>query len=440
MKTFALTFLQFVLKLLAKATLLRYSPGIVGITGSVGKTSTKEAVKTVLSKERSVRSPSKNFNNELGLPLAILGDWETTGGIFFWLKVIIVGLFGLIVTKKRYPEILVLEYAVDRPGDMKYLLDIARPHIGVFTAMGDIPVHVEFFAGPEAVMREKGKMIAQLPATGFAILNADDPLVMQMKSQTRAKVITFGFEDRADTHIANFTNRFDGKSGGISCKLSYGGSTVPVRIDRALGKSQAYSIAAAASVGLIFGMNLIKIAEALSDYEAPAGRLKFIQGVRESFLIDDTYNASPAAMEAALETLRSLNAKRKIAVLGDMLEIGKYTLEAHEAIGSSLKKRGIDILITVGLRGKLIAEAALRTGFPAKDIASFMNVDEAGRFLQSRIQKGDLILVKGSQGVRLEKVVKEVMAEPMRAEELLVRSGPEWLRKRGLYEGEEALQ
>ena len=437
MKQSLLNILKYILRTLARATLARYSPGIVGITGSVGKTSTKEAVRTVLAAERTVRAPAKNFNNELGLPLAILGDWESAGGVFFWLKVICVSIWRLIVKSKEYPEVLVLEYAIDRPGDMKYLLEIARPHIGLFTAMGDVPVHVEFFTGPEAVMREKARLISQLPATGFAILNIDDPLVMEAKSQTRAQVMTFGFDEKADVRVTNFSNNFDGKSGGISCKLTYGGSIVPVRIDRALGKAQAYSIGAAAVVGLIFGLNLVRIAEALSSYEAPAGRLKLVRGIRESFLIDDTYNAAPTAMHSALETLKSLNAKRKIAFLGDMLEIGKYTLEVHEGVGKSVKKIGVDMLLTVGIRGKLIAEAAIKEGMSEKSVFQFTDIYEASEFLEAKIQKGDLILVKGSQGVRLEKVVKELMAEPARAKELLVRQDAEWVRRKGLYESAE---
>ena len=437
MKQSLLNILKLILRVLARATLARYSPGIVGITGSVGKTSTKEAVRTVLAAERTVRAPAKNFNNELGLPLAILGDWESAGGIFFWFKVICVSVWRLVVKSKEYPEVLVLEYAIDRPGDMKYLLEIARPHIGIFTAMGDVPVHVEFFTGPEAVMREKARLISQLPATGFAILNIDDPLVMEAKAQTRAQVMTFGFDEKADVRITNFSNNFDGKSGGIACKLTYGGSIVPVRIDRALGKAQAYSIGAAAVVGLIFGVNLVRIAEALSGYEAPAGRLKLVRGIRESFLIDDTYNAAPTAMHSALETLKSLNARRKITVLGDMLEIGKYTLEVHEGVGKAVKKMGIDMLVTVGIRGKLIAEAAIKEGMSEKSVFQFTDIYEAVEFLESRIQKGDLILVKGSQGVRLEKVIKELMAEPTRAKELLVRQDAEWVRRKGLYESAE---
>ena len=134
-----------------------YKPGLIGVTGNVGKTSTKEAIRVVLSSVRSIRSASKNFNNELGLPLVILGDWQLTEGFFFWPKALIAAIFQIIARNADYPEILVLEYGVDRPGDMMWLLDIARPQIGVVTAMGEVPVHVEFFPNIEAVAREKEK-------------------------------------------------------------------------------------------------------------------------------------------------------------------------------------------------------------------------------------------------------------------------------------------
>jgi UDP-N-acetylmuramoyl-tripeptide--D-alanyl-D-alanine ligase len=433
MKNFFLSLLKLTVKKLAQFTVSRYKPGIVGITGTVGKTSTKEALKVILGHDRRVRASPKSFNNELGLPLTILGDWTDTSGLFFWGRVIISSIIQLVVKSKSYPEILVLEYGVDRPGDMKYLLDIARPHIGVFMAMGDIPVHVEFFAGPEGILREKVRLVSQLPATGFAVLNADDKVVLETKNQTRAQIVTFGFAESAEMKISNFSQSFDGDTASLRFKLTYGGSFVPIRLDNVLGRGQAYATAAAATIGLIFGMNLVKIAEALRIYEAPAGRLKVISGVKGTTIIDDTYNASPLAMREALETLKSLRAKRKIAVLGDMLEIGKYTLEAHEGVGKAAAK-SVDILVTVGLRAKFIAESAMRTGFPKKAVFSFMSVRDANIFLQSRIMKGDLILVKGSQGVRLEKVVKEIMAEPGRAEDLLVRQSGHWLSKLGLYD------
>jgi len=177
----------------------------------------------------------------------------------------------------------------------------------------------------------------------------------------------------------------------------------------------------------------VEIAEALNRYESLPGRFKIIAGVKSSTVIDDTYNASPLAMQEALDTLRSLKAKRKIAVLGDMLEIGKYTLQAHESIGR-LAAKSVDILITIGLRAKFIAEAAIRAGLPKRSIFNFMSVVEAGVFLRNKIQKGDLILIKGSQAVRMEKIVKEIMAEPGRASELLVRQSKVWLHKPGMYD------
>lgn len=431
-KTF-ITILGNILKFLAKLTLRRYRPGIIGVTGNVGKTSAKEMIGLVLGEDRRVRASSKNFNNELGLPLSILGNWEKTGGLFFWLGVFFTSIANLLIKSSSYPEMLVLEYGVDRIGDMKYLLEIARPHIGVFTAMGEVPVHIEFFADTESITREKSRLISQLPTTGFAILNADDNRVMSARQLTRANVVTFGFSEKADMRISGFSNCIDGDSAGVSFKLTYGGSFVPVRIDGVLGRAPAYASAIAAISGLVFGENLVKISGALSRYKTPCGRQRILRGVKRSLIIDDTYNASPLAMNEALATLESLKAKRKIAVLGDMLELGKYTLQAHEEIGR-VSADVVDVLFTVGLRGKIIAEAAEKAGLSRKRIFCFVNIYEAGMQLQQKIQNGDLVLIKGSQGVRMERIVKEVMAEPSLAKDLLVRQTRQWLRQQGLYD------
>ncbi len=434
MKQLFISLLKKKLKIIARLTLRKYNPGIVGITGNIGKTSAKEAVGAVLSSARRVRASSKNFNNELGLPLSIIGDWETVGGPLFWVKVFLKSFTQLIVKNKKYPEIIVLEYGVDRAGDMKYLLDIARPQIGVFTAMGDeMPVHIEFFSGLEAIVKEKTKLLSQLPTTGFGVLNIDDEKVMTAREYTRANVITFGFSEKADMRISAFSNYVSEDDGGISFKLTYGGSVVPVKIEGGLGRAPAYSAAIGASIGLIFGMNLIKISEALSHFIPPNGRERVIRGIRRSIIIDDTYNASPSATKEALMTLKSLDAKRKIAVLGDMLELGKYTLEEHQSLGRMIPESA-DILITVGIRAKIIAESAEKAGFSKKKIFAFTNIHEAAMQLQQKVQRGDLILVKGSQGVRMERVVKEIMAEPLRAKELLVRQSRSWLKKPGLYD------
>lgn len=422
------------LRLIARLTLAKYKPAIIGITGNVGKTSTKLAVAAVLRTDRKTRASAKNFNNELGLPLNIIGDFDSTEGWSIWLRAIATGLKNLVFTAD-YPEALVLEYGIDRPGDMNYLLSIAKPQIGAVTAVGRIPVHVEFFPGPEGVAKEKSKLVSFLPATGFAILNADDPLVSKMAEQTRAHVITFGCSEKADLHITNFKNRLDIEAGeaGISFKLNYGGASVPVRIEGVFGKTAAYASAVAAATGVVFGMNLVKISEALAHYSGPPGRLRAIPGLHGSLLIDDTYNASPNATAEALETLKALPAKRRIAVLGDMLELGQYTMEAHQEVGRFAGK-GLDMLVTVGTRAKFIAEAAAGGKKQKTDILSLSSVAEAASYLSSILKKGDVILLKGSQSVRMEKVVKALMAEPVQAPELLVRQSPVWLAKPGLYE------
>jgi len=400
-------YLQITLRQLAIWIIWKYQPGIIGVTGSVGKTSTKEAIYAVLKKHRNTRKSSGNFNNEIGLPLTILGDWQEIGGRFFWPKVIAMSLLRLIF-RMKYPELLVLEYAADKPGDIKYLLDIARPQIGVVTTIGDIPVHVEFYSGPEAVAREKSKIIEALPSTSFAILNYDDEVVLDMKERTRAHIMTFGFNDGAQVQMINYEIRMDGeKPAGIGFKLNYGGSFVPIRLDGCFGKAQAYAAAAAASVGIAFGLNLVKISEALLEYSTPAGRGKIISGIKHSYILDDTYNASPLSVEAAIHTMEDWKAKRKVAVLGDMLELGKYTIEAHEGIGKFIPGN-FDILVTVGSRAKFIGESAIAEGMNSKNIYNFDTAEEAAPEVQKLIRKGDLILVKGSHGVRLDKVVEEI--------------------------------
>lgn len=426
MKNFFRDILKNILQWLAKKTILRYQPGIVAITGSAGKTSTKEAIRAVLSRERFLRVSAGNLNNELGMPLTVLGDWseaelklisrEQPAGkkrikkSFFWLKVIVLGFYRLFFAPAAaYPEMLVLEYGADKPGDIKRLLEIGRPQIAVVTAVGRIPVHVEFYAGPESVAREKARLVEQLPTAGFAVLNADDNLVCEMKSRTRAQIMTFGFDEKAQLKISNFEDFFrDGQPVGTMFKLEYGGSFVPVKIEGVLGKGVAYASAAAASVGLIFGVNLVKIAEALSEnFKPPRHRMNLLRGIKDTLIIDDSYNASLLSMRLALEELRSLKVKRKIAILGDMLEIGSYSEEAHREIGI-LSASIVDLLFTVGPGGQIIAESGRQAGFPKEKIFSFVDAKEAAPQILSKIRAGDLILVKASRSIGLDKIVEEI--------------------------------
>ena len=398
--------LQLVLKYLAKITLWRYRPGIIGITGSVGKTSTKEAIGAVLRSERRVRVASKNFNNEFGLPLTILSEETDLSGSWFWVRIILRAILN-IIRRTEYPEIIVLEYGIDHPGDMRYLLEIARPNVGVITAIGEIPVHVEFFSGPQEVAREKARLIEQLPAGGFAILNQDSHIVMDLKDRTRAHRMTFGFHRDSELRISNFTTRIDedGQPIGTSFKIEYAGSFVPVRLDGVFGKAQAYAAAAAASVGLIFGLNLVKISEALKAYRPPEHRFQPFRGLKDSVVIDDAYNSSPLSMAAALDTFEDFPGKRRIAILGEMREIGEFSREAHEDIGRTVAKIA-DILIVIGSGARFISEGALKAGFSKKNLRVFESADLALLPIQELVKKGDIVLVKASRAIGLEKVVQ----------------------------------
>ncbi len=412
--------------MLSRGTLSKNRPGVIGVTGTVGKTSAKEAIYTVLRGLRETRHSRGNFNGEIGLPLTILGEWreaeerllsrEYPPGksrirkLFFLLKVIFISLNRLVWGwRSSYPELLILEYGADKPGDIKNLLTIAKPQIAVVTAVGEIPAHVEFYSGPEAVAREKSRLVESLPSNGFAILNADDEWVLNMKEKTRAHVITFGFSAEAEVRITNFELRTEnGKPAGISFKLEYGGSFVPFRINHAFGRPVAYAAAAAAAVGICFGMHLIRIAEALAFFEPPAHRMKIIPGIKGTLLLDDSYNASPLSMAAAIETVKAIEAPRKIAILGDMLEIGKFAMEAHENIGKLVPKV-FDILIAVGPRAKFIAEAAIEEDLGKRSVFTFDQVDETlmGKIVDL-IKKGDLILIKASWAMGFTRIVHAI--------------------------------
>lgn len=425
MKSAMVKIVMRILKILAVLTIQKYKPGIIGVTGSVGKTSSKEAIATVLRGVRSVRASRSNFNGEIGLPLTILADWpdrelkllsrENPRGknnvrkILFLIKVIIVSLLNfLFKNKAAYPEILILEYGADKPGDIKKLIEIARPQIAVVTALGQIPAHVEFYSDPEDVAREKGKLVESLPSTGFAVLNADDEAIFNMRDRTRAHILTFGFTEGAEVKISNFENRMiEGKPAGVAFKLEYGGSFVPIRIDGCFGKTVPYAAGAATGVGIVFGMHLVRISENLAYYEAPPHRLKLVLGVKGTYIIDDSYNASPLSMSEAINTVKDLKASRKIAVLGDMLEIGKYAVAAHENIGK-LAAKVFDILVTVGPRAKFYGEAAADYGLGRRNILNFDTAEEAKLKVQDLIKKGDLILIKASWAIHLDKVVEEI--------------------------------
>jgi len=424
--------IEWKLKLLASWILQRYQPKVIGLSGSVGKTSTKEAIFKVLSYKFKTGKNIKNYNNEIGLPLSIIGMESAKKNPFIWVWIFIKALLMVVFKQSNYPEMLVLEMGADKPGDIKYLVDFVKCHVGVITAIG--ATHLELFDSIEKVAREKQNVISHLKVEDFAVLNKDDELVMKMQEKTRAKIVTFGFNEGADVRASDLDISAgpsadpwtDIQIKGLSFKLQYKGANVPVFLPKVLGRHQVYSALAAAAVGISQGMNLADIADALKEYNPPAGRMRLIAGIKHTSIIDDSYNSSPMAVQAALKVLKNINIPgKKYVVLGDMLELGPYTESGHREVGLASSEVA-DFIVTSGERSKIIAKSAIEAGMDSDQVFSFDDPLSAGKFIQERLKSGDMVLIKGSQGARMEKTVKEIMAEPEKAKELLVRQTSDW--------------
>lgn len=422
--------LEIKLRLLARLILNKYQPLIIGITGSVGKTSAKEAIFAVLKDREAVAMSQKNYNNEIGLPLTIIGAESAGRNLFGWIRIFFKAASLILFKDEKYPRVLILEMGVDRPGDMAYLTAIAPPNIGIITSISYS--HLEYFGSLVNIKKEKQVLIENLDNKGLAILNYDNDSAREMAEASKAKVLTYGLKAGADLQaqdiVYNFT-KGNYELSGLNFKMNHQGSIVPVFMDNVMSETVLYAALAAAAVGLYFGMNLVEIAAALKDFSLPHGRMNILPGIKHTFIIDDTYNSSPEATESALDILSRIKidpSASKYAVLGDMLEIGHYTVEGHELIGKKVVSGGIDYLIAVGEKSRDSIRAAIEAGMSEDNVFHFDHALEAGAFLQDRLKAGDVVLVKGSQGMRLERTVKEIMAEPERARELLVRQGEEW--------------
>jgi len=459
MKSKKIILLEKILKFFAVKTLRKFRPRVVGVTGSVGKTSTKEAIFSVLSSKFRVRKNEKNYNNEIGLPLTILGIESGGGSLWKWIVVFLKAINIIFFSsRKSYPEILVLELGADRPGDIKYLVDFLRPEVGVVTTVGIS--HLEFFKDKKSIAGEKSYLVRTLNKENVAVLNWDDDEVRAMAEKIhphtnpekdgkvskskkqgeigvgiKSKKISYGFFDGADIQASDIFFGYEktkdlrgagiSKIKGISFKLSFEGTTLPVRLMRSVGRPQIYAVLAAAAVGIHFEMNLVEIADALKDFQSPAGRLNLIDGIKNTVIIEDSYNSAPQSALAALEVLERIDARRRVAALGNMLELGEAAEEGHREVGRKVAEVA-DILFAVGDKAKFIADEAEKAGLDKNKIFCYTDSSEAKIPIQNMLQEGDVILIKGSQGVRMERISKEIMRFPEEAEKLLPRQTAEW--------------
>ncbi|MBT3689976.1 hypothetical protein HOE31_02755 [bacterium] len=416
-----------ILKTLATKILKKYRPLVIGITGSVGKTSTKEAIYALLRGNFMVRRNIKNYNNEIGVPLTIIGSKSGNSNIFKWLGIFFKALKLIIKKDNDYPEMLVLEMGADKVGDIKYLVDMVPCDISVVTAVSK--VHFEYFETLENIISEKGEIVKHLKTSHLAILNSDDPNVMKMKTMTKAKIVTYGLTDDSTFKASDIKLSFKENNIGTSFKLEIDGKVIPVFLNNVLGSIQVKAALAALAVGISLKVNLLELIDDFGKYKVPPGRTNLLKGIKNTLLIDDTYNSSPISSKAALNILKDVAIRgsgKKIAILGEMLELGSYTEAGHQEVGAKASESNIDTLICVGERSRDIVRGAKEQGMSEDNIFYFATNKEAGTFIQNRLHENDIVLIKGSQGARMEQITKELMAEPDKAKELLVRQTIDW--------------
>ncbi len=395
---------------MAVAILKRHKPKIIGITGSVGKSSAKEAIYSVLHNNFKVRKNIENYNNEIGVPLTIIGAKSGGKNPLKWLLVFLKWLFWLIIPI-GYPRILILEMAVDHPGDMKYLVEFIPIELAVLT---DISLsHLKFFKNVNQIAQEKTLLAKHISKDGIAIFNMDSLLVNDFAQKFVGNFIGVGIENdtaikASDIHF----NYIDDKLNGLSFKFNFQGKIIPFRLPNIIATHQIYAVLIAVAVANYFKMNLLEVAKSLEKFQSPQGRMNLFQGINNSLVIDDTYNASPVSTMAALQTLQSISSDRKIAILGDMLELGRQSEKKHqEIIENILSNDEIDMLVTVGKRIRLAIQIILSKKKISKTIISFDSSQEVVDAIDEKIKinKSDLILVKGSRAMQMEKIVKKII-------------------------------
>jgi UDP-N-acetylmuramoyl-tripeptide--D-alanyl-D-alanine ligase len=350
---------------------------VIGITGSVGKSTTKEVVAEVLSQRYLTLKNKGNLNNEIGLPLTLLS-----------------------LTEEH--ERAVLEMGFYVPGEIKMLCDIAIPRIGVVTNIGT--VHASRAGSQEEIARGKTELVQALPEDGFAILNHDDPLVRRMADQTHAHVFFYGMDETVDLWADNVESL--GLEGILFWMHYHQHKNRPVEVLQLrvplIGRHSVQTVLRAAAVGLVDGLTWQEIVSGLRSASNEL-RLITVRTRNGALILDDTYNASPESMLAALNLLNDL-AGRKVAVLGDMLELGLYEQRGHEMVGIRAAEV-VDELVTLGERGRIIAEAALDAGLPTNKITMLDQVEQVIRYLQPGLQPDDVVLVKGSNMMRMDRIV-----------------------------------
>lgn len=417
MKNKILKVIYRVLAFYAKKVIGRHKPTVIAITGSVGKTTTKEAIYKVLKDEYGgeVRANYGNLNAEIGIPLTILG-YDKMPSKLSWPFFLIAA--GFRVNVKTYPKILILEMGVEHKGDIDYFCSMAKPDYAIITSLS--PAHIENFKTIESYQKEKLSLLENLKPEGKAFINIDDKDLDKVNGDN---IVTIGIDNsRADYLADNIEFTIE----GTEFRINRTGRKIAISsklLGKALVASQLFAFALADEMGI----NLMKAAKSIENIRPVAGRLRVVSGQNHVTIIDDSYNANPKSTMAALDVLEGIKqAGRKVAILGNMNELGNYSKEGHIEVGKYAKDK-CDLAIFIGENAKYLAE-----GYnDSRTSMVFSNRREFESQLERIINPDDLVLAKASQnGGFFEEIVKRLMKDPSEAEKILVRQGAFWRKKK----------
>lgn len=432
----------------SKKVLQRERPFVITVSGAVGKTTTKRAIGAMLACHENTapfRVSPKSYNNELGVPLTVFGHDAPGRSFKAWFDLLWDGFVYGNGLKRLGVKTFVFEIGADKPGDLDYLLGLLTPDIAVVSAVvpdneGLTPVHTANYPSAEALIEEESQPVVRTRPEGTVILNADDKRVFAMRHATRASCLTFGSSDGSDvqllghTVLTKATDHGDIPT-GIQLRFRVLHHEESFIVGGVFGRSVAYAVGAALATAIALDFTPDEYRNFAQYFQPYPGRTRIIPGIKGTTLYDDTYNASPSAVLAGLRDLaetRVREGQRKIACVGEMRELGPSSDQMHRYIGAEAGRLGIDHLVVCGRMTRVLAEGAYANGLPQDRVHVFEDVPEAGQWLQRFIKPGDVVFAKASQGesdpvgARMERLVKELMAEPNRAEELLVRQDKRW--------------
>ena len=421
MKALLRHYVMLLLRFLAQRRLAVIKPTLIGVTGSVGKTGAKEAIADVLSRRQKVKRSQKNYNTEFGAMLTILDQNSAAVSPGQWFKIVWTSLWQSLKSPEAY-DLLVMEMGVNKPGDMDEMLKIFTPNVMVYLNVMDTHIGETQFANRQAIFEEKAKAVVAVKKEDWVVLNIDDNFVKQLEGKLPARTVTIGEAPDADIRASNIMTT----DKGLSFDVSYDAKTMPISLPHVLGDCHVTMALSAIAVGLLHGVAWSAIEKGLEEFHLPPGRMNRLEGLNGSLLIDSSYNASPATMEAALDVLAKFSGRR-IAALGTMNELGELSDSAHLKLGKQVAGKA-NMLLAVGPQAQHIAEGAQRGGMSASMIHLFRTSKEAGVFLSAMLSSHDVVLAKGSQnGVRMEHLVKACMKYPEEARQQLVRQEPHWM-------------